>query len=189
MLIKRRKHSVPALNTTSTADISFMLLIFFLVTSSMDIDQGLVRQLPPIDNQEDNSEAMEVGRNNTLSFKIQPSGDILLDGKTISTNGLRNRIAAFIRPRTSNHVIYIDSDPKADYNSYFKLEDEIVAAYNTVRNETAHRIYHRPYAECTDIQKKDIAEQCPQHIAETYNTSDSNTPTAADENVEKGGTQ
>ena len=52
MNIRRQKHRVPALNTTSTADISFMLLIFFLVASSMDVDKGLSRQLPPADNQQ-----------------------------------------------------------------------------------------------------------------------------------------
>ena len=46
MLIRRKQHETPGLNTTSTADISFMLLIFFLVTTSMDVDKGLLRQLP-----------------------------------------------------------------------------------------------------------------------------------------------
>ena len=50
MLIRRRRHTVPKLDATSTADISFMLLTFFLVTTSMDSDKGLIRQLPPADN-------------------------------------------------------------------------------------------------------------------------------------------
>ena len=49
-MFRRRKRDIPGLNTTSTADISFMLLIFFLVTSSMDTDKGLPRQLPPPDD-------------------------------------------------------------------------------------------------------------------------------------------
>ena len=52
-MFSRRKHSMPVLNTTSTADISFMLLIFFLVTTSMDIDKGLSRQLPPLDDEKE----------------------------------------------------------------------------------------------------------------------------------------
>ena len=48
MIRIKRHRRVPRLNTTSTADISFMLLIFFLVTTSMDIDKGLLRQLPPL---------------------------------------------------------------------------------------------------------------------------------------------
>ena len=51
-MFERKKRQVPSLNTTSTADISFMLLILFLVTSSMDIDKGLTRQLPPLTPEE-----------------------------------------------------------------------------------------------------------------------------------------
>ena len=51
MLIRRKKHTVPTLDATSTADISFMLLTFFLVTTSMDSDKGLIRQLPPTDTE------------------------------------------------------------------------------------------------------------------------------------------
>ena len=55
-MFRRRKREVPGLNTTSTADISFMLLIFFLVTTNMDVDKGLIRQLPP-DRKNDNQES------------------------------------------------------------------------------------------------------------------------------------
>ena len=58
MIIKRRHHSVPGLNTTATADISFMLLIFFLVASSMDLDKGLARVLPPVDDEEQKVETL-----------------------------------------------------------------------------------------------------------------------------------
>lgn len=173
MLIKRRKHTVPSLNTTSTADISFMLLTFFLVTSSMDIDRGLVRQLPPADNdEEDQSDAMEVSRENTLSFKIGADNTITMNDKTVEVKGLREKIARFITPRASDHIIYIDTNPKSGYNTYFQLEDEIVAAYNKVRNDLAQKMYHHAYAACTEEEKKSVREKCPQHIAETYETDD-----------------
>ena len=63
----RRKHrEVPGLNTTSTADISFMLLVFFLVTSSMDTDHGLARKMAPID--EHKQEQQDVNRSNVLQI-------------------------------------------------------------------------------------------------------------------------
>ena len=52
MFRRRYREQIPELNTSSTADISFMLLIFFLVTSSMDTDKGLLRQLPPLQEEE-----------------------------------------------------------------------------------------------------------------------------------------
>lgn len=172
MLIRRRKHTVPALNTTSTADISFMLLIFFLVTSSMDVDSGLVRQLPPLDDsQTDEEDYTEVSRDNTLSFKIDAQGKVALNGKIVSLEDLRTRIYAFLKPRTNHHVIYIDSDPNADYDVYFKLENEIVAAYNSVRNDIAKKRFGHSYAQCSEEQKKTVRQMCPQQIAETYNES------------------
>ena len=172
MLIKRKKHIVPELNTTATADISFMLLTFFLVTTSMDIDRGLVRQLPPLDNeQEQTAEATEVSRDNTLSFKITPTGALLLNGKPVAVEGLRKQIAAFISRRPSQHVIYVDPDPQADYNAYFQLEDEIVAAYNKVRNDIALKTFHKTYDALGDAQRNKVRDLCPQHISEAYNTN------------------
>ena len=88
MLIKRRKHSVPSLNTTSTADISFMLLTFFLVTSSMDVDKGLVRQLPPLDKEEQTDEAKDVSKENTLAFSITAQNEVMLNGIVIIGVGI-----------------------------------------------------------------------------------------------------
>ena len=171
MLIKRKKHITPELNTTATADISFMLLTFFLVTTSMDVDKGLVRQLPPLDSNEQTLDATEVSRDNTLTFKITAQGGLLLNGKTAVTKNLRTQIAAFISRRQAQHVIYVDTDPDADYNSYFQLEDEIAAAYNIVRNDIAERKFHRPYAALNEKQRDIIRSICPQHISETYNTT------------------
>ena len=63
-MFKRKKHIVPSLNTTSTADISFILLIFFLVTSSMDIDKGLGRVLPPLEPEEEQMEQADIDEHN-----------------------------------------------------------------------------------------------------------------------------
>lgn len=173
MLIKRRKHIVPQLNTTATADISFMLLTFFLVTTSMDVDRGLVRKLPPIDNDsEQNLDATEVSRENTMAFKITATGELLLNGKPTGTKKLRLKIADFINARKTQHVIYIDTDPAAGYNVYFQLEDEIAAAYNSIRNRLANSVYHRPYAALSEQQRNHVRDLCPQHISETYNTQD-----------------
>ena len=69
MITRRRNRSVPSLNTTSTADISFMLLIFFLVTSSMNVDKGLARVLPPSDKQEQSVETL-VERDQLLTITV-----------------------------------------------------------------------------------------------------------------------
>lgn len=163
-----------------------MLLTFFLVTTSMDVDRGLVRQLPPLDDdKEQTMDATEVSRDNTLSFRITAEGKLLMNDKPADVRRVRGAIASFVRQRMAQHVIYVDADPAADYNSYFQLENEIVAAYAEVRDAVAQRKFHRPYAALADAQKKTVREMCPQHISETYNTSVSTT--AANADAKKGG--
>ena len=178
MLIKRKKHIVPELNTTSTADISFMLLTFFLVTTSMDVDRGLVRQLPPLDDEhEETLDATEVSRDNTLVLRITASGELLMNDRPVGVKNLRRQIAAFISRRPARHVICVDTDPSAGYNSYFQLEDEIVAAYNSVRDGIARKKFHKAYAALGEKQKNEVRDICPQRISETYKTSAAATAT------------
>ena len=66
---KKKKKEVPGLDTTSTADISFMLLIFFLVTTSLDTDEGLTRYLPPMP-QKNEQKQMDVNRNDIMNISI-----------------------------------------------------------------------------------------------------------------------
>lgn len=171
MLIKRRKHSVPSLNTTSTADISFMLLTFFLVTSSMDVDRGLVRLLPPLDK-EQTEDATDVPRSNIMQFAITPQSKLTLDGKPVDLGNVRKLVTDFVTKRGARHLIYVDASPDANYDTYFSLENEIVAAYNGVRDAEAQRRFHRAFASCTEQQKNVVRDACPQHISETYNRSE-----------------
>ena len=70
MLIRRKQHETPGLNTTSTADISFMLLIFFLVTTSMDVDKGLLRQLPLPEPQKKEQQQSVVDKANLMALRL-----------------------------------------------------------------------------------------------------------------------
>ena len=69
MLIRRNRNETPGLNTTSTADISFMLLIFFLVTTSMDVDKGLLRQLPSPEPQKKELQESVLGKKHLISIE------------------------------------------------------------------------------------------------------------------------
>jgi len=168
-MFRHKKRRVPFLNTTSTADISFMLLILFLVTTSMDIDKGLARQLPPLD---DNTEqlAMDVSKSNVLRLELTADNGLMADGKPVETGDLRKIVMDFVGVQAdrSSHVISVDVDRNADYNTYFNMQNEIMAAYNTLRDMRARRIYRRSYDRCTPEQKRLLREYYPQRIAETY---------------------
>ena len=154
-----------------------MLLTFFLVTSSMDVDKGLVRQLPPLDKEEQTDEAKDVSKENTLAFSITAQNEVMLNDKPVVVADIRRRIVDFVRMRGAQHLILVDANPASDYNTYFTLENEIVAAYAEVRNTEAKRRYHRDYASCTDEQRKKVRDIYPQHLSETYNTAEVNNST------------
>lgn len=168
-MIKRRKHIVPALNTTSTADISFMLLIFFLVASSMDVDKGLLRQLPPADTKEEPLE-VDVSKERLMELKITGDNQLLLDGQPVEVSGLRNRVAEFVSRVGSKHLISIDADPNSSYETYFKMQNEIVVAYAMVRNDLAKRKFGQPLSRLTNEKRDEVKALLPQRIAEIYHS-------------------
>lgn len=168
MLIKRKKHTVPTLDATSTADISFMLLTFFLVTTSMDSDKGLIRQLPPADTKE-NTETPTVARENLMMFKITSSDQILLNDSVVSATSLRNDISEFIKTRGDKHSIAIDADPSSSYDTYFRLQNEIAAAYGMVRDDVARRNFGRSYRLCNEDEREYVRNRSRQRIVEIYN--------------------
>lgn len=167
MIFGRHRHHVPELNTTSTADISFMLLIFFLVTTSMDIDKGLTRQLPPAEKQE--QQQTDVNRNRLLTIRITAQDQVFIDDRPVKAGQVRGLVSAFIGKLGKGHLITIDADPQSSYNTYFTLQNEIVAAYNQWRDVTARRVYGRDYHRLTPAERDKVKDLCPQHVAEKYN--------------------
>lgn len=168
MILHRDRRTVPQLNTTSTADISFILLVFFLIMTSMDADKGLQRMLPPLAD-ETRQEAVDVERGNVLSFAITADNRLLADGKAISIGDVRSRVMSFVGQSADRgrHVIVLDIDRRASYDVYFNLQNEIVAAYNGLRNGYAVKKYGRPYAQCTPGQRAEVRAYYPQRITET----------------------
>jgi biopolymer transport protein ExbD len=128
MMFRRRQREIPELNTTSTADISFMLLVFFLVTSSMDTDQGLGRQLSPMDQQR--QEQRDINRSNVLQISIDDEDLVTCDGKQVTPGELQQQVESFLASRqTDNYAIAVETGRKTSYNAYFEMQNSIVAAY------------------------------------------------------------
>ena len=169
MSLFRKKREVPSLNTTATADISFMLLILFLVTTSMDADKGLQRQLPPMDNHEEMT--IDVNKENILQLELTENNQLTIDEKVSSVNQLRQNVINFIAKSSDreHHIISLKAHRNATYDTYFKVQNEIVAAYHTLRDRAAQQYYHHSYEECTKEQRERLRQLYPQRIAEGYN--------------------
>ncbi len=171
MLRRNKRRSVPQLNTTSTADISFMLLIFFLVTTSMDVDKGLERQLPPPDPAKEEVVA-DISRDLAMSIRLSDDNQVLIDEEPAAISQVKQRVMEFIShcEKPDQHVVSIDISRKADYKTYFSLQNEIVAAYNLLRNQRAMKLYKQPFDACSEEQQEAIRAFYPQRVAETYPT-------------------
>lgn len=167
MLIQRKRHKIPGLNTTATADISFMLLIFFLVTTSMDVDKGLRRQLPPAQKEEVQEESL-VDKHKLLNLSILPNNTLLVDGRLVASGQLRHTVETFVRRVGKEHLISLNVSPEAEYRIYFQVQNELVAAYKAVRNRMALQRYGQPFDRCSQARRDAIVDSCPQRIAETY---------------------
>ncbi len=170
MIRRKNKLEMPELNTTSTADISFMLLIFFLVVSSMDIDKGLTRQLPPMEKEHVMEETL-ISKDKLLRLEITENNLLLVDGQEMSVRQLRNHASRFIMKVGNEHLISIDAHPSSSYDTYFQVQNELVKAYKEARNAIANKHYGSSFESLTTQQKIMIRDMIPQHIAETYHST------------------
>lgn len=184
MLIRRKQHETPGLSTTSTADISFMLLIFFLVTTSMDVDKGLLRQLPSPEPQKKEQQSV-VDKANLMALRLTAGDTLLVNGKPMQVSQLKEETIRFVHRLGKKHLISIESDRDADYNLYFQMQNQLMEAYSQLRNETAQKKYHRDYALLNNDQKEQVRNICPQRITESYANAMTQTDQRVDANAEE----
>lgn len=185
MLIRRKQRETPGLNTTSTADISFMLLIFFLVTTSMDVDKGLLRQLPSPEPQKKEQQQTVVDKANLMALRLTAGDTLLVNDKPMKVSQLKEETIRFVHRLGKKHLISIESDRDADYNLYFQMQNQLMEAYSQLRNETAQKKYHRDYALLNNDQKEQVRNICPQRITESYANAMTQTDQRIDANAEE----
>ena len=165
MFRRRRFEQIPELNTSSTADISFMLLIFFLVTSSMDTDKGLSRQLPPPPQEQ--QPPQDVRKDHVLQITLDAHDQLSIDGTLLTTQQLKEQIMTFVAADRTDHVISIQTDRATTYEAYFRMQNAIVAAYNQLRESYARERYGKSYGELVQEQRDEVNQYYPQRISES----------------------
>ena len=165
MRFRRRHRDIPELNTTSTADISFMLLVFFLVTSSMDSDKGLGRKLAPVDEQQ--QEQVDVNRSDVLQIRLDEHDALFCDDKPATLEQLQQQVESFVASRqTDRYIIAVQTDRMTSYDAYFEMQNAVIAAYRTLREKMALHKYGHSFIQCTDQERDVIRQRYPQRISE-----------------------
>ena len=197
MFVRRNKRQVPGVNTASTADISFMLLIFFLVTTSMDVDKGLFRLLPSPEPQKQLKTETIVDKNTLMALHVTADHRLLLNDKPIEVSRLKGEIIRFVNRLGNRHLISIESDREADYDLYFQMQNQIMMAYNELRNQYSMKHFGKAFDALSSSQKESVRKNCQQRVTESYANasvgSDKRVDAMAEEeqehSEEKGGKQ
>ena len=179
--------STPALNTTSSADIAFLLLIFFLVSTTMDVDKGIQRRLPPMPDENQKQQDVKVNRRNIVVVRINSQDRILAGGTPMDVTQVKDKIKEFIinpanseslpekemkdiegfgQCAVSKGVVSLQNDRGTSYSAYLRVQNEIVKAFNEIRDEFAMANYGSKYADLDEEKQKIVREAVPQSISE-----------------------
>ncbi|MFA8298555.1 MAG: ExbD/TolR family protein [Hyphomicrobiales bacterium] len=180
------RRGTPEINAGSMADIAFLLLVFFLVTTTMDVDTGLIRRLPP--PPEKDQKDIDIKERNILKILVNSHDKIQLDGKGIDISMLRAEAKDFFRPHpgdeskpevktevigplgeiyTSKGVISLKNARGTSYNMYISIQNELAAAVNELRDELSRSKFGKSYADLTDEdQIKAVNKAYPMKISE-----------------------
>jgi biopolymer transport protein ExbD len=174
------------INAGSMADIAFMLLIFFLVATTMDVDTGVFTKLPPIPEQDQEQET-QVNKRNIMVVLINRNDDISLGGEVVSLDVVRERAKEFIaNPTNAKHlpekkvkqlkyfgsypctkaIISLQNDRSTTYEIYLAVRNELTAAYRELRDELCMRKWGKKFADVSEEQEKDIRQIFPRIISE-----------------------
>lgn len=189
------RRSAPEINAGSMADIAFLLLIFFLVTTTIESDKGISRRLPPIDEQE--PEDVVVKQRNVFEVVISRNGNLLVEDKPMELKDLRAAAVEFIDngggtgsaacpycqgpedPKLSENpkkaVISLEYSRQTKYGQFISVQNELMGAFNQLRDRVSNSEFGVPFSElqsdmdkaANDIEKDDIAQKI-KRIREFY---------------------
>ena len=160
-----RRAGAPEVNAGSMADIAFLLLIFFLVTTTIETDAGLDRMLPPIEPPDTD---VVIKQKNIFQVTINKNGQLLADEELIDLKELKSKAIAFLdnngdgsctyckgkkNDESSDNpdkaIISLKNDRETKYSTYITVQNELVGAYNELRNREAQRLFKKDF---TDLE-------------------------------------
>ncbi len=180
------KKETPELNASSLADIAFLLLIFFLVATTMSTDTGLARMLPPIVPQNED-DTPPIKERNVFTVLLNYKNQLLVEGEWLDVSKLKDKAKEFIAnpaddPKlpekgeaeipiigtymVSKGVISLQNDRGSQYQAYLQIQNELQAAYNELRDEFAKERFKKSFADCSDAEQDAIKKIYPQRISE-----------------------
>lgn len=174
MLNKKRGRESAEIPSASLADIAFLLLIFFLLVTTIDVDTGIGMQLPP--EPEEDVEPPPIRERNLLNVLVNAEGMVLLDEEPTAIEDVREEVKAFVDNNGSDPdlsespddaIVSIKTDRNTPYRMYIDMLDEVMAAYEELRDQAAQEQFGVSYSQLEDgsTQQEQISDMYPKKIS------------------------
>jgi biopolymer transport protein ExbD len=169
------------------ADIAFLLLIFFLVSTTMDVDTGIYKKLPPIPEEDVPQDDIKVKQRNVLAILVNRNNDLLVNGEVLDISQLREKTKEFIlnplnkedlpekKPTTipffgdvmvSKGLVSLQNDRGTSYEMYISVQDELAAASRELKDQKAMQKWNKKFADLDEEQQKAVRKFVPMQISE-----------------------
>jgi biopolymer transport protein ExbD len=165
------------INAGAMADIAFLLLIFFLVTTTIVEDKGILVRLPPWSDEE--PDITQLNERNVFSILVNAQNQLLVRGEPTRVNELRERAKEFIlnpmgdvtlAESPQRAIISLKNDRGTNYKTYLEIYNEIMGAYNELRDDLSRQRFGSIYENLTIDQRREIREEIPMIISEAEPT-------------------
>ena len=177
----------PAINSSSTADIAFLLLCYFLMTTTMGSQTGLSRRLPPMPDEKTKVDDQKVNRRNIIIVKINSADRLLAGSEPIDVSQLKDKIREFLtnpmndpnlpekeeidiegfgKYPVSKGVISLQNDRGTSYHACIAVQNELVKAINELRDEFARKNYGKSFIQLSEDKQDIVKKAIPQNISE-----------------------
>lgn len=177
----------PAINSSSTADIAFLLLCYFLMTTTMGSQTGLSRRLPPMPDKDQKVEDQKVNRRNIIIVRINAADRLFAGTEALEIGQLKDKIKEFLSNPAddpslpekelkdiegygecyvSKGVISLQNDRGTSYQAYIAVQNELVKAVNELRDEFSRKAYGKKFNSLTEEQQEIVKKAVPQNISE-----------------------
>ncbi len=178
---------VPEINASTQADIAFLLLIFYLVSTTMNVDSGIYRMLPPWSDKDQTDDANKVKDRNVLKISINTRDELLVGGKLIDVSQLANEVKTFISNpandeklsektmqeidgigeyAVSKGVISLLNSRETGYEMYVSVQNELTRAVNELRDVLSMEKFGKKFADLDSDSQKPIMTAIPNAISE-----------------------
>lgn len=173
-MLKKKKREGAEINGSSMADIAFLLLIFFLVTTTINVDTGIGMVLPPPLDPE--QEPPPIRERNLMKILVNSQGLVLMDEEPVPITEVRDKLIEFISNPESNEELSISPDAaivslktqrETPYSIYIDMLDEVMGAYKDLRDAASRSNYGVPYDALADDspQQDQIRDMYPKKIS------------------------